>query len=370
MFIEEYNSNLYLQLVSYLGKGLDDVTLFVDIAVATKQIRELEGLIELYEELFNSKKTNEYIEFGVSMVHKVMPFREVEHNRANAYYHLKLYIKSEAVLWLDDVYGNTLSRLLKYYKALFSKIDSLYSNNNSRQQELCNKLIADAKSEIASFRETIEAKNEINSERLRLKKQYLEKIPFKALFHITHISNITGILQYGILSHTDAYLHEIVKTDISNPEINKKRSRIEGINNYKIHDYAPLYFHPKNPMLKSLCGKKKLRDELVLIKISPNILVGQSVLFTDGNAAEESSRLYNNLDDFNKLNWQCINDEYYLEYTDGKRIKCSEVLVYPGISLPYINELIVYQDSDCKNLFPLFPNHLGISVTINKDVFY
>ena len=370
MHLESYNENRYLFLLKQLKNGLSNVESCISISISTESYNQLEMLIEIYTKIFKDVNLKKYFDFSISKAHKVIYFKEVEYNRSNSYYHLKLIIQSEELLWLDKLYDGVLSRIIKYYKALFSKIDNLYANSNPKQKELNQKLLSAAKNEIDKLNAITSEKNDINSEKKRLKDQYLSKIPFQALFHITHKNNIPGILEKGILSHTKAHIGHFCKEDISNPEINKKRSRFENINNRSIHDYAPLYINPKNPMLESLCNKQNKREDLILIKISPNILVNSLVLFTDGNAAEESSNFYNSLEDFNKLNWVLLSDDYYLNQNDGKRIKCSEVLVQDNISIPYIEELLSFNENNFEDIFNKFPNHMGINLRVDKNIFY
>lgn len=371
MYLEAFNSNLYLRLVSRLEDGLKKIQVFIDAVIEVESLSDLEGLAGIYKDIFSDPELNDHIDFAISRTHKELYFREVEFNRTNSYYHLKLIIISGEAKWLDSIYNGALSRLLKYYKALFSKIDNIFSNTNVKQKEIYQKLIQGADFEIEKLNIVTAAKNDINSEKKRLRAQYLEKIPFPGLFHITHVSNIPGILERGILSHTRAYQSGLFKTDISNQSINQKRSRPESINNYSIHDYAPLYINPQNPMLESLCLKRNLRDKLILIQVSPNILVKNNgnVLFTDGNAAEESSSFYNSLEDFNKLNWELLSDAYYLHHSDGKRIKCSEVLVQDYIDIPYIDKLLTFSEANFESLYTLFPNHMNIELEVNKEIF-
>jgi hypothetical protein len=95
----------------------------------------------------------------------------------------------------------------------------------------------------------------------------------------------------------------------------------------------------------------------------------KNVLFSDGNAAEESTQFYNNISDFNKLNWECIRDTYWETYKDGKRVRCSEVLILNQINNYYINEIYSYSESTFLKILSLFPNHLGIKVSTEKDIF-
>jgi hypothetical protein len=369
MYLEAFNSNLYLSLLTRLENGLSEIQIFIT-SLTTETLYEIELLKDIYSDIFTANEFAQHVDFAITRLHKELYFTKVDYNRSNSYYHLKLIITSPELLWLDGIYNGIAGKILKYYKALFSKIDNLLANDNSKQKEACDKLIADARIEIEKLHSIRKEKSEINSEKKRLQTQHLEKIPFRSLFHITHVSNIPGILASGIFSHTRAHKSTLFKKDISNQSINQKRSRPENINNYPIHDYAPLYINPQNPMLESLCIQRNLRDDLVLIKVNPNILVNTNVLFTDGNAAEESSKFYNNLEDFNKLDWKVISESYYFQYSEGKRIKCSEVLVHEKISLPYIDELISFNENNFERIIPLFPNHINISLHVDKKMFY
>ena len=370
MFLAPYNDNVYLSLASNLENGLSKIKSFIDSSVHSASYNRLQELTQVYNTIFSDPELNVHLDFAITKTHKVLYFKEVDYNRTNSYYHLKLILKSVEIVWLDQLYGGILSRIIKYYKALFSKIDNIYANTNSRQESLFERIVGEINNELKKLHEIVQNKEDINSEKKRLKEQYLTKIPFRSLFHITHIHNIPGILSKGILSHTKSHSSKILQVDISNPEINQKRKRTESINYYSIHDYAPLYLNPRNPMLQSLCLKRNLRTELVIIKVSPNILVNKNVLFTDGNAAEESSKFYNNLEDFNKLNWECINDEYFFGYTDGKRIKCSEVLVHDYITIPYINEMVAFNENVFESILNLYPNHIDVKLSADKSIFY
>lgn len=371
MHLNAYNDNLYLHLLREMEDGLSLTETFINEVIGSESFSDLVGLVDVYNTIFSKPHIADYLDFAISRTHKMLYFHEVALDRSNSYYHLKLVIKAPELNWLDEIYEGILSRVLKYYKAIFSKIDNTFANTNARQREIYQHLINNARKEIDKLLIIKKEKEEINSEKRRLKTQYLERIPFRGLFHMTHVSNLEGILKYGIFSHSIARGENLMRKDISNPDINAKRKRIESVYNFKVHDYAPLYINPQNPMMEARCKNETLRDEIILIKVSPNILVNhQSVLFTDGNAAEDSSKFYNNIEDFNRLDWSCIQDEYYINHKDGRRIRCSEVLVYEQITLPFIDELVSFSGKPFEQLFQLFPNHSGIRLRVDKTVFY
>lgn len=158
------------------------------------------------------------------------------------------------------------------------------------------------------------------------------------LYHITHISNLQNILQNGLLSHNQA--HEgYIKTNIADNEVNKRRQKKEPIFNRSLHDYVPLYFNPKNPML---FRRQNLQNEIVLLAIEKNVLFGMNSIYSDGNAAANSTHFFKGINDLAKINWDCIHADHWSSFPDGKRIRCAEVMVYQKIDVSRIRKVICY----------------------------
>ncbi len=93
-------------------------------------------------------------------------------------------------------------------------------------------------------------------------RQKLEKYKINYLYHMTHKDNLENILRYGLKSHNEAKKENLNKVDISDNQVNDRRSRKEPIFNRSIHDYVPLYFNPKNPML---FVRKGLQNDIVIL---------------------------------------------------------------------------------------------------------
>lgn len=146
------------------------------------------------------------------------------------------------------------------------------------------------------------------------------------LYHLTHKDNLNNILQNGLESHNVARERHMIKVDIADNVVNDRKKRKELIYNRSLHDYVPLYFNPKNPMLYK---RKKLQDDIVILSIDKNILKQKNVFFTDRNIVFKSTKIFKNLNDLYELEWKYINNEYWTEYEDRKRFKYAEVLVFP-----------------------------------------
>ena len=112
--------------------------------------------------------------------------------------------------------------------------------------------------------------------------------------------------------------------------------------------------------------------DMVLIEILPHILVQRDkTLFSDGNAAEqlEKTNLYGNIDKFDLLHWEEINEGKWTIETDSQRIMCSEVLVPDKIETFYMQRMILQDDTALKNLMQKFPNQYGIELIIDPSYF-
>ncbi|WP_082794303.1 DUF4433 domain-containing protein [Thauera humireducens] len=161
---------------------------------------------------------------------------------------------------------------------------------------------------------------------------HLKVFGVHSLWHITHRDNIKSILDDGVVSNTQAF-SEFKPIDISNQDVQKRRERIEPFYNRKVHDYAPLYINVRNPMLYV---RKHLQNELCLLEISLSVLDSYDYLYTDGNAASRETRFYREVKDLIYMPWDVLRASYWNDFTDGKRKRCAEVLIFPFVAPDYI----------------------------------
>ncbi|TXE15675.1 DUF4433 domain-containing protein [Psychroflexus gondwanensis] len=371
--LNDYNLNTYLKLLQRLYNYLPSIQNFLDLIEKNQNFKYIDDLKNIYVEAFNDETLINHIEFSVSKIYKPLYLSDPgPHNKSNSYNHIKLKLKSKSILELDKLYEHKLSRTLRFYKHLFSKIDNFFITLKSNQIDKYNHILLEVKDELEIFLKSTENR-ELISQRKKLDTSLLNKIPFGGLFHITHIDNVPSILKYGILSHNKAHQSGIVKIDISNQTVNQRRDRIEPDLDGNIHDFTPLYFNHKNPMMFALCKQKEKKD-LVLIRVNPHILLSTKVYFSDGNASVKSTRFYNDLSDFNKLNWDLLNagswNDYEFGIKEGRRLRCSEVLVKNKIPKQFINDIFVYDQNSLDKILNSFPNHLGIVSGIDNNLYF
>lgn len=144
------------------------------------------------------------------------------------------------------------------------------------------------------------------------------------LYHFTHMDNMPSMLEHGLLSHNQAHAKDLVEEDISNPEVQALRGNRHSPSGRSLHDYAPLYFNPKNPMLYLL---REHQNDVVILLLDRRLLAQPGVFFTDGNAANRPTRFFTDPRDLAELDWNCIRADYWNDFDDGKRKRCAEVLV-------------------------------------------
>lgn len=195
------------------------------------------------------------------------------------------------------------------------------------------------------------------------------------LFHIVHFENVESILLDGILSHNEAYRRGLIKTDVSLQDVQLRRSRIhDPIFKRQLHDYASLYFYPRNPMLYYL---KDLQNELVMIGVDFRVLGYDNTIFTDGNAASNETNFYFDVSDLRFIPLDKIwSDPYWNNYSDGKRVYCSEALIFPKVEVTDLRFAVCNNKKFFDNLISIFSEtDLGnvdenFELILNRSIFF
>ena len=133
-----------------------------------------------------------------------------------------------------------------------------------------------------------------------------------------------------------------------------------------IQDYVPLYFNPKNPMFYTISENK----DIIILEIKKDIIKKTNSIFSDGNAASKDSKLYKDLSFFNNEISFCLYNPTWNDIEDGKRIRCSEALIYPSIPTSFIQRIICSTEEKA-NLFRLiFKNLTSIPIEYHQHFFF
>ena len=193
------------------------------------------------------------------------------------------------------------------------------------------------------------------------------------LFNITPIDNLELILKNGLMCKNDIIRLNIDRVDLSNQEVQSLRDNVLVDNENELHDYANLYFNPRNAMLYSLICKGKI-NSLCIICIDPFVLDKDGVVITNQNAAAAGT-IFSSVNDclsflnFDEIYLKSWDSNDYLEKIRLKKVIMSEALV-PKIIEPTYIKMIYVPNEFVKNKLEDISVLYNIEVLINKDLFF
>ena len=141
------------------------------------------------------------------------------------------------------------------------------------------------------------------------------------------LANIPSVLERGILSHDRA--SKVAHESAAMEEIQERRDKKRVPSGLRLHQYANLYFHARNPMLYK---RKENASNLCVLRVSTEILKLPGVVITDQNAASDLVRFLHpsqyrflDFDSIFAMNWTHPNDPF--AFRKHRLRKCAEVLV-------------------------------------------
>lgn len=203
----------------------------------------------------------------------------------------------------------------------------------------------------------------------------LEKYGVTGLHHMTHISNLEGILKHGLLSHNAAQQHQHI--DISNTDVNNRRNVTFNEIDRNLHDYVPFYFNIRNAMLYRVREKQPEKDSIIVLEYDSfitrlNKTDRWNILYTNKNAAADSALFYNSIDDREIFKFDDIFNINNIYFSDQyiKQTTMAEILIYNKVNTDYL--LRIHTSSQrMKEAIEeyLIENSFNIEVIYNKEMF-
>lgn len=146
---------------------------------------------------------------------------------------------------------------------------------------------------------------------------------------IMPMENIPSVMQHGILCYERAA--KLQHRSVAMQPVQDRRDQKLVPGGLKLHQYANLYFHARNPMLYKRLGEAA---NLCVLQVSKDVLGLRGTVLSDQNAASSYARFLSPLQwqalDFDAIfamNWKHPDDQ--VEEWRHKSRKCAEVLV-PG----------------------------------------
>ena len=157
------------------------------------------------------------------------------------------------------------------------------------------------------------------------------------IYHHTHVTNLPGIIENGILCKS---LAKDMKVDASLDSIQQRRKRklVTCGPGSLLHDYTPFYFGYRSPMmLKISSGEvpnyKGTQEEMVYLVTDVQSIVSEDIpyVFTDGHPIVFPSKFYTDLTDLSQVDWEVIKGKWWNDtprFPDRQRRRQAEFLVY------------------------------------------
>lgn len=185
---------------------------------------------------------------------------------------------------------------------------------------------------------------------------------FKCVYYIFDADNTESVAKHGLLSRRNVNALKLKHADISDSEVQKRREAREPVYNRLIHEYVPLYFNPRNPMLYRLQNQ---RSKLIIVEIPIDLLLAYDHVFTDGNAASSGTKFGNTIETA-KTAIEVLNAGSWNDLPDGKRKRCAEILVYNRVPATLFSKAMCYSEEQIKTA----RSHLRCRVEHLSSVFF
>jgi hypothetical protein len=173
-----------------------------------------------------------------------------------------------------------------------------------------------------------------------------------AIYHITHIRNLSNILRDGGLWCDRVVMQRnLAHVGIAHQHIKDRRAQktVPCAPGGVVADYVPFYFAPRSPMLYVISRggvenySEGQRPILHLVSSAEAVLaVNLPFTFTDGHADMDISRYFTSLKDLDQIDWNIMASRYWHDtdqYGDRKRRRQAEFLVHQFFSFALIESI-------------------------------
>jgi len=184
---------------------------------------------------------------------------------------------------------------------------------------------------------------------------------------IMPIPNLGSVMAHGILSHERAA--KLPHHSVALQPVQDKRDQKQVPGGLKLHQYANLYFHARNPMLFK---RKDEAPDLCVLRVSTQVLELEGTVISDQNAASDYVRFLHprqwqllDFDDIYAMDWRHPGDP--VAYFRHSSRKCAEVLVPQRVETRFLTGAYVVVQAAKIRVDRL---ELALPVTPNPVLFF
>jgi hypothetical protein len=172
------------------------------------------------------------------------------------------------------------------------------------------------------------------------------------VYHITHLSNLPGILaEGGLWCDAESERRGLAAQSVAHAHI-KQRRKVKVVTcgaGGVLADYVPFYFAPRSPMLYSIHngyvqGYDGGQQQVLHLVSSVEAIrdAGLDFVFTDGHAVVALTKFFAAVEDLDKVDWTVMPLVYWNDTQadpDRKRRRQAEFLVREFVPLECFTEI-------------------------------
>lgn len=184
---------------------------------------------------------------------------------------------------------------------------------------------------------------------------------------IMPMGNIGSVMAHGILSYERAA--KLTHHSVAMQPVQDRRDQKHVPGGLKLHQYANLYFHARNPMLFKRLGEA---SELCVLRVSIEVFEQQGTVLTDCNAASDYVRFLApsqwgvlNFDDIYAMDWRHPGNP--ARYYQHRSRKCAEVLVPHQVEPKFVVGAYVVDAAAAGRLAAL---GFGLPIVVDPVLFF
>ncbi|MCK4816480.1 DUF4433 domain-containing protein, partial [bacterium] len=179
-----------------------------------------------------------------------------------------------------------------------------------------------------------------------------DKFKHRSVYHFTHIDNLPTILEHGLLSTNEMERRRLGHNVIAYSRIQDCRSDMDvtcGMKG-KVHNYVPLYFCIRSPMLYAVMYYK-IADEkcIIYLEFPISIMDRYPFVFTDASANTwVPPNFYADPKNLKTIDWDAVETWKWGKQHDKegqtpiKQAKMAELLIHEKLDLSDIAKIIVW----------------------------
>lgn len=184
---------------------------------------------------------------------------------------------------------------------------------------------------------------------------------------IMPMANIGSVMAYGILSYERTA--KLPHQSVALAPVQEKRDQKHVPGGLKLHQYANLYFHARNPMMFK---RRSEVNALCVLRVSVDLFKQAGTVVTDCNAASDYVRFLApsqwkllDFDDIYAPDWR--HPDNPARFYQHRSRKCAEVLIPNRVDTKFIQGAYVVDQAAAARLVGF---GFALPVTVNSVLFF